>query len=97
MIAAQNLILNVVCVLLTVYTLVLLLRVLLSWAELFGFRRPYGGPMATAISLLHAVTDPVLAPLRNLIPPVRMGMVGLDLSIIIAFVILFVLRTALGC
>ena len=41
--------------------------------------------------------EPVLRPLRNMIPPVRAGGVGLDLSIIVAFVILAVLRSALNC
>ena len=44
-----------------------------------------------------AQTSPVLRPLRNLVPPVRMGAVGLVLSLIILFVILFVIRSALGC
>jgi YggT family protein len=49
------------------------------------------------LDLLDDVTEPVLRPLRALIPPIRAGGVGLDLSIIIAFVILAVLRTALNC
>ena len=87
----------VVCVVLTVYTFILFVRVLVSWAFLFGFRPPYSGPLRTALDLLDNVTEPVLRPLRALIPPIRAGGVGLDLSIIIAFVILFVLRTALNC
>jgi YggT family protein len=49
------------------------------------------------LDLLDDVTEPILRPLRALIPPIRAGGVGLDLSIIIAFVILAVLRTALNC
>ncbi|HEX6231154.1 MAG TPA: YggT family protein [Actinomycetota bacterium] len=89
--------LDIVCVILTIYTIVLLLRVIVSWAMLFGFRPPYSGPFRKAIDLLEDVTEPVLRPLRALIPPIRAGGVGLDLSIIIAFVILAVLRTALNC
>jgi YggT family protein len=97
MIAADNAFLGVLCIVLTVYTLILLVRVIVSWAELFGFRRPYAGPMRRVLDLLDDVTEPVLRPLRALVPPVRAGGVGLDLSIIIAFVILWVLRVALGC
>lgn len=97
MIAAENALLSVLCVVLTVYTIILFIRVIISWAYLFGFRPPYSGPVRTILDLLEDVTEPVLRPLRALIPPIRAGGVGLDLSIIIAFVILAVLRTALNC
>jgi YggT family protein len=94
---AKSAVMDVVCVVLTAYTLILFIRVLVSWAFLFGFRPPYSGPLRTVLDLLDDVTEPVLRPLRALIPPIRAGGVGLDLSIIIAFVILAVLRTALNC
>jgi YggT family protein len=89
--------LDVICILLTVYTIVLFVRVLVSWAFLFGFRPPLTGPVRSILNLLEDVTEPVLRPLRALIPPIRAGGMGLDLSIIVAFVILAVLRTALDC
>jgi YggT family protein len=94
---AQSFLMDIVCVVLTAYTIILFIRVLVSWAFLFGFRPPYSGPLRTVLDLLDDVTEPVLRPLRALIPPSRAGGVGLDLSIIIAFVILAVLRTALNC
>jgi YggT family protein len=97
MTAAENVLLNLLCVVLTVYTILLFVRVIVSWAFLFGFRPPYSGPLRTILDLLDDVTEPILRPLRALIPPVRAGGVGLDLSILIAFVILAVLRTALNC
>jgi YggT family protein len=97
MTTAQSALMSVVCVALTAYTLILFIRVLVSWAFLFGFRPPYSGPLRTVLDLLDDVTEPVLRPLRALIPPIRAGGVGLDLSIIIAFVILAVLRSALSC
>ena len=89
--------LDIVCVVLTIYTIILFVRVIVSWAYLFGLRPPISGPLRTILDLLEDVTEPVLRPLRALIPPIRAGGVGLDLSIIIAFVILAVLRTALNC
>ena len=53
--------------------------------------------MRTVTDLLEGVTEPVLRPLRKMIPPVRAGGIGLDLSILVAFVILAVLRTVLNC
>lgn len=92
-----NPVLGIVCLLLTIYTILLFVRVIVSWAFLFGFRPPYSGPVRTVLDLLQDVTEPVLRPLRAMIPPLRAGGVGLDLSIIVAFVILAVLRTALNC
>ena len=97
MTVAESALMTVVCVVLTAYTIILFIRVLVSWAFMFGFRPPYSGPLRTVLDLLDDVTEPVLRPLRALIPPIRAGGVGLDLSIIIAFVILAVLRTALNC
>jgi YggT family protein len=89
--------LDILCILLTIYTIILFIRVLVSWAYLFGFRPPLYGPLRKALDLLEDLTEPVLRPLRALIPPIRAGGMGLDLSIIVAFVILAVLRTALDC
>ena len=92
MIAASNALLSILCIVVTVYWIILLVKVVLSWAMLFGFRPPLSGPFRALIDLLDDVTEPVLRPLRNLIPPVRAGGMGLDLSIVVAFVILIVLQ-----
>ncbi len=89
--------LDILCIVLTVYTIILFVRVIVSWAYLFGFRTPYSGPVRTIVDLLEDVTEPVLRPLRAMIPPIRAGGMGLDLSMIVAFVILAVLRRALNC
>lgn len=89
--------LTIVCWALTIYWIILFVQVLLSWAFVLGMRRPYAGPGRVIVDALDAVTEPVLRPLRALIPPVRAGGMGLDLSILVAFVILYVLRVALHC
>ena len=88
---------DILCIVLTIYTILLFIRVIVSWATLFGFRTPYSGPIRTIMDLLEDVTEPVLRPLRAMIPPIRAGGMGLDLSMIVAFVILAVLRRALNC
>lgn len=97
MTAARSALLDILCVVLTAYTILLFIRVIVSWAFMFGFRPPLSGPLRKSLDLLDDVTDPVLRPLRAMIPPVRAGGVGLDLSIIVAFVVLAVLRQALDC
>jgi YggT family protein len=86
--------LDILCIVLTIFWVLLLVRVIVSWAYLFGLRPPLSGPLRKGLDLVDDVTDPVLRPLRALIPPIRAGGMGLDLSILVAFVILIVLQQA---
>lgn len=79
------------CLALTIFWIILLIRVIVSLVELVGVRPPATGPLRSAYELLFDVTEPVLRPLRKIVPPA--GMV--DLSVLIAFVIIVVLRTAI--
>jgi YggT family protein len=81
---------GLICLALWLATLLLLARVVVSWLEFFGVRRPIAGPGRTAWDLLYDVTEPGLRPLRKIIPPAGM----FDISVIVAFVIIFVLRFA---
>ena len=78
---------DIFCILLTVYWVILLVRILSSW-----FPIPPSGPVRTVMDLVYAVTEPVLRPIRGLLPPVRMGAMAFDLSPIIVFVIIQVLQ-----
>jgi YggT family protein len=74
---------SLLCALITVYWLVLLARILLSWFPI----RP-GTPFASVYVLLRDLTEPVLAPLRRVIPPVGM----LDISSLVLIIGLVILR-----
>lgn len=65
----------IVCQLLTIYMIVIFGRVLLSW-----FPTPPGGVLAGLQSFTYMLTEPVLGPLRRVLPTVGMGGMGLDLS-----------------
>ena len=91
MICAGNAVGRLVCVALGVYSIVLLARVIVSWVELAGWRPPPTGPLRTIFELLFDVTEPVLRPIRRILPPAG----PLDLSVIVAFVIILVLRSAI--
>lgn len=73
----------IVCYALNFYILILLVRIVLSW-----FPMSDRGAMASIQRFLYAVTEPVLGPLRSILPPVRMGGVALDLSPLIVLVVL---------
>ena len=74
---------QLLCALILVYILVLLARALLSWFPI----RP-GTTAASIASILYEVTEPVLGPVRRIIPPVG----GLDLSILLVTFGLFILQ-----
>ena len=73
---------GVPCAAITIYIVILLLRAVFSW-----FPPPSGG-MATFYRILMDLTEPVLAPLRRMIPPAGM----FDLSFTVLFIFLIVLR-----
>jgi YggT family protein len=91
MICAANPFLRLTCIALGAYSIVLLARVVVSWIELAGVRPPPTGPLRTLFELLFDVTEPVLRLLRRVVPPAG----PLDLSVIVAFVIIFVLQNAI--
>ncbi len=78
----------IVCYALNLYLLALLARIVLSW-----FPVSSEGPMASVQRFLYSITEPILGPLRRLIPPVRMGSVALDLSPLIVLIVLQVVTT----
>jgi YggT family protein len=74
--------------LLYLYLFLIFARIVLSWFPLSP-----DGPMAGVARVLFTLTEPVLGPLRSMLPPVQIGGAGLDLSpLIVLFVILLILR-----
>jgi YggT family protein len=80
----------VICLVLNVYFLILLVRIVASW-----FPPPTSPVLERAVGILWALTEPVLRPFRGLFPPVQMGGAALDLSPLIPFFILTILRSVL--
>ena len=70
---------------LSIYSLVLLVRVLLSWFPNLDWSNP-------VLSTVSSITDPYLNAFRWLIPPIG----GLDLSALIAFLALSLGQSLLG-
>ena len=77
---------EIFCYLLGLYALILIIRVVLSW-----FPISPNGLGATIAGFVYVVTDPVLIPLRRVMPALRIGSVGLDLApMAVFFLITFV-------
>ena len=75
---------EIVCALLTAYIIVLFARAILSWIP------PSPGPIATISRVLFDITEPVLAPMRRIIPPTGV----IDLSFLVLIIGLSVARSA---
>ncbi len=80
------------CLAAQLYVLVLFARIILSW-----FPIPPGSALAPVFSVLYTITEPVLGPLRRVLPPVGIGGMGLDLSPMIVTVVLQFLLVPLLC
>lgn len=65
------------------------LRIILSWAAMFFPIRP-SNPL---VVVLHEITEPILAPIRQIMP--RLGMIDLSpmVAVIVLQVILRVVRS----
>lgn len=64
------------------YVVILIARALLSWLP----ARP-GTLLFRVVRVLDVITEPLLRPIRRILPPVRAGGMAIDLSIIIVIVI----------
>lgn len=77
---------RIVSLVFQIYEFMILIRVLLSWVNVNPHGRALDHPL---VDLLYRITDPVLEPLRRLIPPIGGVM---DISPIVAMILLEILR-----
>jgi len=68
-----------ICSILQLGVLAILAWIILSYVVAFG-RIPYGHPVRRVYDVLAKGIDPLLRPIRAVLPPVRMGGAALDLS-----------------
>ena len=70
--------------------LILIARVVLDWV---GVLAPGGaGGVVTARRWTHRMTEPVIAPVRRVLPPLRLGSVSIDLAFTAVFLAVVLLR-----
>ena len=79
---------DLLCTLITAYWIVLLAHVVFSWVP----RPPE--PIQPLVKGVRALVEPLAAPLRRVIPPLQSGAVALDLSILVLFFGVILLRAA---
>lgn len=77
--------LQIVLGLLQLYTWVIIIRAVISWVS--------PDPYNPIVRTLVVITEPVLRPLRRLVPPHKLG--GVDLSPLLAILLIQFVRTGL--
>ncbi len=81
---------TLLCRFLQAYLIVMFGRIILSWFPLSP-----GSAIASVYGFLYAVTEPVLGPIRRVIPPIGAGGMGLDLSPLVVFFGITILSNAI--
>ncbi|MDE2282805.1 MAG: YggT family protein [Actinomycetales bacterium] len=76
--------------LLSLYIWVFIAAALLSW-----FPASSSGGVATVRRALMTVTEPVLRPLRQILPRPQFGGVGIDFSVLVAIIALEIINAAI--
>ncbi|MFE3189625.1 YggT family protein [Nocardia sp. NPDC059240] len=74
---------------LTLFMLVLIARLILDWIVTLsdnpqGIRKPR--------EIVYKITEPVIAPVRRVLKPVRFGSVQVDLAFTVVFIAVLILR-----
>ncbi|MDR0990494.1 MAG: YggT family protein [Propionibacteriaceae bacterium] len=94
--ATLYLIMNLIMGLIAVYEFILFIRVILSWVVAFNQEWTPRGPLLVVSEFVYTLTDPPLRLIRRVIKPVRFGQFALDLSVIVLFIVIFVLSSVIS-
>jgi YggT family protein len=77
--------------LLLIFQIVLVARMVVDWTTALS-TGPEPGWRRNARRITHAATEPVLAPVRRILPPMRIGSVAIDLAFLVVFIAVVILR-----
>ena len=91
----MTLLIAVVSILLLLFQVLLLARAALDWTAVFAGPSAPGSLRGRLSARVRAITEPVLAPVRRVLPPLRIGSVALDTAFIAVFLGVLLLRRVL--
>ena len=87
----MNIFRDVAFYVLSVYLVVLIARMVLSWVQVYAKSWSPTGILLVVAEGVYSATDPPLRFLRRYIPSIRLGSVALDLSFMLLFLVVYVL------
>ena len=76
---------------LTIYLVILIGRMIFGWVQVFARDWRPTGILLVLAEAIFTVTDPPLKFLRRFIPSLRLGMVAMDLSFMVLFIVVLIL------
>lgn len=82
---------NILLLVLWVALILLIARFVLDWVQMLARQWRPKGLVAVLCEGIYSVTDPPLRALRQVIPPLRLGSVALDLSPLILIIAINIL------
>jgi YggT family protein len=83
---------GIVGLILWVYYILVLARVILEITRQFARSWRPAGVAAIGVEMVYLSTDPPLKAIRRVCPPIRVGTVSLDLSVLILLLAILALR-----
>jgi YggT family protein len=89
-------ILTLAVTVITVVQLMLLARVISSWVLVLAGHAGRHPGLTRVDAALARMTEPILAPIRRVIPPLRLGSLALDLAVPVALIALSALALVLS-
>lgn len=71
--------------------LLLITRLVVDWIQMFAHSWVPRGPAVVALEVVYSATDPPIRLIRRFVPPLRVGGMTLDFTILLVLLIFYVL------
>ena len=88
--------LAIISLVLLLVQFLLVARAVLDWTAALAGPSEAGSVRSKLSTGVMAVTEPILAPVRRILPPLRLGGMAIDLAFIVVFVAIIVIRSLIG-
>lgn len=85
-------IIGIVSAVLLLLQVLLVVRALLDWSVVLVGPSSAGSLRSRLIDGVTSVTEPILAPVRKVIPPLRLGGMSIDLAFLVVLIAVVFLR-----
>jgi YggT family protein len=92
----MGLVLAIVSLALLLLQILFIARAILDWSVALAGPSTAGTVRSRLTTGVHSLTEPILGPVRRVLPPLRLGGVGIDLSFIVVFLAIVIIRSLIG-